>query len=131
MKQEKLSKRNFEQGDIVYILFSPTNPDWPAIGTNREIDCKILTKTFDPTVDETYYSVISGCGLMYAYIPSVSIIPANEVNNYRSSIINTLMDTELCPAGTDFILQNGYFINDKLGIYIHEGRLSNLKHLWS
>lgn len=122
-------------GDIVYVLFDPIKTlreNLPSIGTDREIDCKVLVgplKTTNSQVSE-YYVVISGRGEKLKVDASM-LVSAKNVHEYRQGKkLITTEDTELCPAGTLFVQNGQYFVCDPMGIYIHQDRIDALNHIF-
>lgn len=121
-----------KESDIVYLKPGWTKPceHYPSIGSSYEIDCKVLSHVTVKYVH--YYTLVSGKGARIEDLDEVWLVKPDEKYKHLNSSFKILIeDTEIAAKDTVFLLSNGYYSNERLGIHIEKTKLeTELKHLF-
>ena len=120
-----MPKVTFKAGDIIFLKFNPKktpSDNWPCLGSDFEIDCKILHSA--ESAGSMYYHVISGRGVTINVHEDFVVAPKDKELHGNGVAYICTVDTELCPKDTVFYLNNDYVCNDRYGIYIHLTRFN-------
>ncbi len=131
----QLKEPKFKVQDIVYIVPLPSrtpSPEWPALNSEFEIDCKVLDvyETHDGRKTRRY-GVIAGNGRHLDDLSESMLVHAKDKHLYGADGFKTLKeDTELCMAGTVFTKVGDYYGNEILGIHIHVDRMKEITNLF-
>jgi len=131
---QKHPNQRYKSGDIVYVVYSPKHgigPDWPAIGTPYEVDCKILEIVSDnPDPRAIRYSLMSGHGAYFETIGAYLVHPKDKPLFGKTATKKLIEDTELAPKDTVFFIAGEYWCNEDYGVFIHNDRMAIINNLF-
>lgn len=123
----------FQAGEVVYLKPVPSktpSSEFPSVGSDYEIDCKVISCKFSEQSNNLVYYLISGHGVQIRAIQDHLVAAKEKHLYYPNGFFEAIQTTELFPSGTIFTRIGEYYSNDLLGVYIHESRMDKIKNLF-